>query len=292
MISSRRSGFTLIELLVVIAIIAILAAILFPVFAQAREKARQTSCLSNTKQLALGLYQYVQDYDEQMPTAFPAVAPINGGNINRVPYDIQILPYVKNDQVYICPSDPWARQNSPVWDGRYLGKLYRRSYGYIGAINTVEGDLRRPRQRPDLNTGMTGVGPNTNGWENPGTAMAAISEPADTIAICESWSPNGGGGSNSDSVIASPWGSLFTNCDTYKLPGRNVPPVSVSDQGPPGCAGDYSATNLNRRPARGHMDKGNYVFCDGHAKVLTWGAVRRDDFRVFKLQKPTVTFNP
>ena len=67
----RRSGFTLIELLVVIAIIAILAAILFPVFAQAREKARQISCVSNEKQLALGIIQYVQDYDETYPIWYP-----------------------------------------------------------------------------------------------------------------------------------------------------------------------------------------------------------------------------
>jgi prepilin-type N-terminal cleavage/methylation domain-containing protein len=66
-VTKRVSGFTLIELLVVIAIIAILAAILFPVFAQAREKARQTACLSNSKQMALGLAQYTQDYDEQLP---------------------------------------------------------------------------------------------------------------------------------------------------------------------------------------------------------------------------------
>src|SRR5690242_18281565 len=63
----KRSAFTLIELLVVIAIIAILAAILFPVFAQAREKARQTSCISNMKQIGTGLYMYVQDYDEMLP---------------------------------------------------------------------------------------------------------------------------------------------------------------------------------------------------------------------------------
>jgi len=122
--------------------------------------------------------------------------------------------------------------------------------------------------------------------------MSAIEEPADTVAICESWSSNGDNGTTSDSTVASPWGSLFTNCDTYKLPGRNIPALSPSDQGPPGCAGDYSATNLNRKTAKGHMAQGNYVFCDGHAKVLRWGQARQNDFRVFKLQKPTVTFNP
>jgi len=100
---NRRHGFTLIELLVVIAIIAILAAILFPVFAKAREKARQTSCMSNIKQLCLGNLQYITDYDQtcirwqryqyQQPVAtdyrsMPAL----------------LMPYVKNDQIFICPS--------------------------------------------------------------------------------------------------------------------------------------------------------------------------------------------
>src|SRR5438270_5923018 len=102
---SKREAFTLIELLVVIAIIAILAAILFPVFAQARESARQSACLSNTKQIGLGLAMYVQDYDELMPFLFAIIPPINGGGIDRIPYDSQIRPYVKNDGVYACPSD-------------------------------------------------------------------------------------------------------------------------------------------------------------------------------------------
>ncbi|MES2463136.1 MAG: prepilin-type N-terminal cleavage/methylation domain-containing protein, partial [Armatimonadota bacterium] len=100
--TSRHSGFTLIELLVVIAIIAILAAILFPVFAQAREKARQTSCLSNGKQLGLGISMYQQDYDETLPLAgwvnLPAAAPTN----SRWPKII--YSYVKNGGVFVCPS--------------------------------------------------------------------------------------------------------------------------------------------------------------------------------------------
>jgi prepilin-type N-terminal cleavage/methylation domain-containing protein len=69
--SRKRTGFTLIELLVVIAIIAILAAILFPVFARARENARRASCQSNLKQIGLAVYQYTQDYDEKCPSAAP-----------------------------------------------------------------------------------------------------------------------------------------------------------------------------------------------------------------------------
>ena len=94
-----RRGFTLIELLVVIAIIAILAAILFPVFARAREKARQSSCLSNAKQIALALIQYAQDYDECYPS------PYNWNPDVTVAYWTQaIQPYIKNTQVMRCPS--------------------------------------------------------------------------------------------------------------------------------------------------------------------------------------------
>ena len=97
--SHPEAGFTLIELLVVIAIIAILAAILFPVFAQAREKARQTSCLSNTRQYGTALMMYVQDYDE----TFPFSAYMNSSCVATYPW--AVAPYVKNDQVTLCPSE-------------------------------------------------------------------------------------------------------------------------------------------------------------------------------------------
>ncbi|WP_309720791.1 prepilin-type N-terminal cleavage/methylation domain-containing protein [Armatimonas sp.] len=97
-----NAGFTLIELLVVIAIIAILAAILFPVFAQAREKARQTSCLSNLKQYALANLMYVQDYDE----AFPMSAYMNMTSGPCVAtFYWAVAPYVKNNQITQCPSE-------------------------------------------------------------------------------------------------------------------------------------------------------------------------------------------
>ncbi len=92
-------GFTLIELLVVIAIIAILAAILFPVFAKAREKARQAACLSNLKQLGLGFQQYIQDNDSVYPCT------VQDPNHNLPNWDAQIYPYVKSTGVYKCPDD-------------------------------------------------------------------------------------------------------------------------------------------------------------------------------------------
>jgi prepilin-type N-terminal cleavage/methylation domain-containing protein/prepilin-type processing-associated H-X9-DG protein len=106
----RRRGFTLIELLVVIAIIAILAAILFPVFARAREKARQSSCLSNEKQIDLAVLMYAQDYDERIVNAVSSHAPDYCGDPNRSQWwwRLMVAPYIKNTQIYICPSDSIA----------------------------------------------------------------------------------------------------------------------------------------------------------------------------------------
>jgi prepilin-type N-terminal cleavage/methylation domain-containing protein/prepilin-type processing-associated H-X9-DG protein len=112
-----RRGFTLIELLVVIAIIAILAAILFPVFAKAREKARQSSCLSNLKQIGIGLLAYAQDYDETFPALSGAAYYADdhltnglggfgwdGGSIVYHDWAVVIMPYIKNTQIFQCPS--------------------------------------------------------------------------------------------------------------------------------------------------------------------------------------------
>ena len=104
---NQRHAFTLIELLVVIAIIAILAAILFPVFARARENARRASCQSNLKQLGLGLAQYTQDYDERFPflywdSSISKWQPVVGSNTGY--WGGEIDPYVKNSQIYLCPS--------------------------------------------------------------------------------------------------------------------------------------------------------------------------------------------
>lgn len=111
-----RRGFTLIELLVVIAIIAILAAILFPVFAKAREKARQSSCLSNVKQLATAAMMYVQDFDEIF---FPRYTTTAIGQINwiNVPGNPCLLdPYVKNSQIYMCPSQTFTTTPGYAYD--------------------------------------------------------------------------------------------------------------------------------------------------------------------------------
>src|SRR4051812_36152943 len=120
---SRRRGFTLIELLVVIAIIAVLAAILFPVFAQAREKARQSVCLSNVKQQGHAVMMYAQDYDETIvPWWVENKVPTNppGWAIYFYWY-VNLLPYVKNIQIFRCPSAsgpmgyPLGPSGTPPW---------------------------------------------------------------------------------------------------------------------------------------------------------------------------------
>ena len=96
-IQQHKIGFTLIELLVVIAVIAMLAAILFPVFAQAREKARSTACLSNSKQMGTAMTMYLQDYDETFP--------LDGHTTNTASWVFSLYPYMKNRQILRCPSD-------------------------------------------------------------------------------------------------------------------------------------------------------------------------------------------
>ena len=147
-----RRGFTLIELLVVIAIIAILAAILFPVFAKAREKARQTSCLNNLKQIGTAFIQYAQDYDERMPiywrnqiqtdTAAPGYYYItSNGSLagNDTSWMDFVYPYIKNTQVFKCPSSVDREASAPSYG---YNRLVSNSTGTPRAL----GDINRPAE--------------------------------------------------------------------------------------------------------------------------------------------------
>jgi prepilin-type N-terminal cleavage/methylation domain-containing protein/prepilin-type processing-associated H-X9-DG protein len=174
----KRSGFTLIELLVVIAIIAILAAILFPVFARARENARRSSCMSNLKQIGLGLMQYTQDYDEKLPVA--GTTPTYGGeernddgSIQRASWRQKIYPYVKSTQLFSCPSNP---NNSKVADnGGPGGPEMPRSY-------VMNSNLYLNRQAPS------------------GMPLANILEPATRVAVVD-----GNGGSWDWTILTPGW---------------------------------------------------------------------------------------
>lgn len=119
----QAHGFTLIELLVVIAIIAILAAILFPVFARARENARRAACQSNLKQIGIAMAMYSQDYDERIVPEYLTADGTAGGTSIGSWYDF-LEPYLKNTQVYICPSAPGPRV------GFVVGNVIARNYSY------------------------------------------------------------------------------------------------------------------------------------------------------------------
>ncbi|MEI6501765.1 MAG: DUF1559 domain-containing protein [Armatimonadota bacterium] len=132
---THRDGFTLIELLVVIAIIAILASILFPVFARAREQARKSSCASNEKQIALAMLQYAQDYDEQMPPfshggGYKGSTGYAGGDGMR--WADMIFPYVKSKQVFDCISGDHRLATFP---GGLWFEISTYSYGYVSPSN-------------------------------------------------------------------------------------------------------------------------------------------------------------
>src|SRR5262245_35716249 len=165
----ERRGFTLIELLVVIAIIAILAAILFPVFARAREKARQISCMSNEKQLSLAILTYIQDYDEALPprqngdpNPLPAIAAAGGGsNWKTILYS-----YTKSLDVYACPSNNYSLQND--WDNTGFPPSY--------AVNKSQNDANLPLNRPFVDV---------NGGPNNVVMLSALAAPASTIGIVE-----------------------------------------------------------------------------------------------------------
>ena len=148
-------GFTLIELLVVIAIIAILAAILFPVFSRAREKARQASCLSNLKQIGQAAHQYAQDYDEKWP-------PVRRGGFGSPAFNWQeiIKPYIKNDQIFTCPSNT----------GFVVSYTYNHSFGHATYVTGWAGvtmtHVKLPAQSPMF--------ADANGDTNPRQAVVVL----------------------------------------------------------------------------------------------------------------------
>jgi prepilin-type N-terminal cleavage/methylation domain-containing protein len=178
----ERKAFTLIELLVVIAIIAILAAILFPVFAQAREKARQTQCVSNLKNVGTAIMMYVQDHDEKMPFNYE----YHWRGTTRIDgildwWQDLCRPYVKNEEVYSCPSQAPHIQYTfwrPVGKPNPLIKDYiaNTSWGFtnpdMGVVNGI-----------NYSTGGGLGGAFTNNWNNDSISIVTFEDPAGTIGI-------------------------------------------------------------------------------------------------------------
>lgn len=252
-----QKGFTLIELLVVIAIIAILAAILFPVFAQARESARTSSCASNLKQTALAVMQYIQDYDERFVAAEYEMAPGSAGyNVADRPWgpwralhigwDKAVQPYTKNHQIFHCPS---ASDGPDINNG------------------TVDDSARTGANQYFLNKQLAGDPIHTyTGWTSDFKAQkqAALQFPAVTVMIGESVN----GGSTGDITHEfDGWGwsdghHRLINGETPADPWINNNVSALCTQG---NKIDRS-TGSGISPGRRHKDGGNYAFADGHVK--------------------------
>lgn len=235
---ANAAAFTLIELLVVIAIIAILAAILFPVFAQAREKGRQTSCMSNMKQLGLGIIQYAQDYDETNPLG-------NQGDANIVPgfewissWAYVTQPYVKTYAVYRCPDDGK--------DTVGVGTNPAMSY----AANTLTGGGKYGAMAPG-GTFTTGAGSFA-----PAVTLSNLSRTSDTILLAERHEDDGENHGSQNGVFACP-----------QLIGQSWfdPPVWCSGEIPDGtrAAATPWPAGPNGVITASHTGLANFSFCDG-----------------------------
>ena len=232
--NKRRRGFTLIELLVVIAIIAILAAILFPVFAQAREAARKASCQSNLKQISAGLMMYVQDYDEMLcPTRIGHVAWREGV------WDYLIQPYVKNSQIFKCPS--YSPAATPADWGWPL--TYGMNYRLTQASTTVLDDA------PSL-------------WFAT-TSMAAMKAPANTVYVTDNVYMENDNGQVLHQEDPTKW-SLRGG--SWNPSGYVRFPQSPPNSGYVGCCYGVGNSGDRFRPAPIHQGGTNAVFLDGHVK--------------------------
>ena len=223
-----KRGFTLIELLVVIAIIAILAAILFPVFAKAKEKAREAACISNMKQIMLGFLMYMSDYDGIVCPSRRNV----GGNVAGSQWNKVLQPYIRNEDLFACPSD---------WTSLGTGDSRARSYCCNGGPSA--------RTLPDWRQKAWA-------WENGGQQEAAIPSSAGFIAVVERWQ---------GTTIGATGAVHLSNDGDFSNFANSVGNCYKNVSGPHG-ADDYGASITALLTGR-YV----FGFADGHAKSLKLG---------------------
>jgi prepilin-type N-terminal cleavage/methylation domain-containing protein/prepilin-type processing-associated H-X9-DG protein len=291
----RLAGFTLIELLVVIAIIAILAAILFPVFARAKEKARQISCISNLKQLGTATAMYNQDYDEQFyPHRFNCPGPgagsmcpqyvgnsdaakFSGGSEFRYYWIFMLQPYVKNYQVFACPSNPNAFTPTSGGAPNCTG---------AGCVGTAYGG-QNSYGHNDMYLSPAGAFQGANG-QPQSVSLSAVPRVASTIIITDAtyygaaFDANPVGSVNSSGVQATANCVNGTDCAVelkfatdqggqYNKYWENIGNANWSYGG--GTLTGAQAVLLGRQR---HSDQINVQFVDGHAKSLPYNRVVGD----------------
>ena len=257
--NSNLRAFTLIELLVVIAIIAILAAILFPVFAQARAKARQASCLSNGKQIGLGLMMYAQDYDEVLPgyrwnyanaNPFWQDPRVGAATKNAIFYSQMIQPYIKNKDVWKCPSR-------------------------TGAFSDVDPNVSGADQL-DSYGGQNSYGVNHYCYPaGRGFSLASIAATADTVSMVDSihyetapMGPNGAPCLLAGDPTINVTGSYAIIWKTIGRQSGKVMDVLTEQR----TVAD--AMELGKKRHNGQV---NVIWMDGHAKSMDYNKLVRDE---------------
>jgi prepilin-type processing-associated H-X9-DG protein len=217
--------------LVVIAIIAILAAILFPVFARARENARRSSCLSNMKQIGLGLAQYVQDYDDILPSDWTGAGAFVAGSPDIIMWTDAIQPYVKNNQIFDCPSAPQTDYYTPGSAGPY------GSYSLNHTYYTTGDSYQSPMSDYHFIFGS----------REGAVSMAKVETPTTTVWVGESGVETG----------------YPSTTDFYWDTGDNVTVRPTSTSGI-----NYLGANQGGGLVARHLDTTNVLFCDGHVKSM------------------------
>ena len=238
---SARQGFTLIELLVVIAIIAILAAILFPVFSKARAKARQAMCLSNLRQIGLAATQYANDYDERFPP-YQSVGYLlipecsSSVALYTLGYLALLQPYSKNTQFSQCPDTKPLTSTSACHRRRFLELEGRIGYGMAWPTPGAEYSSSAPAALLNRNF------------------LAVIEEPATHVG----WMDGVPTGTSSRPLYDS-YG-IYMNHITTPFGANHYPPLGFTGTQP---------SAWHQAPEPRHMEMVNVTFCDGHAKALS-----------------------
>jgi len=246
-IKNRNRAFTLIELLVVIAIISILASMLFPVFARAREQARKSACMSNLKQIGLGVMMYVQDYDETYPITYLAVPAADQMSGYTASYWFNVLqPYTKNRQVWYCPTAGRIMTSDSSNFQQYSGGYGYNACGTAPISSSGTTLWNGFGQSVDAATGTVKCTPNGNAVN-----MSAVTSPSETI------------------LITDPASNSTENTTEFFYSGSDISYWPQLHGGPVGpfygnVGNSYKTTEAYLHPSGG----GNYLFADGHVKFM------------------------